>query len=265
MRKSFYRLFEGVAEAEFPESAVPFSLASPMIGASVKRGASESVEIPGYLEEYYWWAYVHPNAVRVFERQWLVNALLWGKYPSLRDAALDALGDPLHGRTLQIGCAYGDISNRLCDGVSAGSGDLDVVDALPVQLENLRNKLPMQAPVRRLLMDSAALDIPDASYDRAILFFLLHEQPEAWRRNTLSEALRVVKRGGRIVIVDYARPRWWNPIRYLFGPLLDRLEPFALDLWRSEIAAWLPEPWASGELKRRSFFGGLYQQITLER
>ena len=26
--------------------------------------------IPTYLQETYWWAYVHPNAVSVFERQW---------------------------------------------------------------------------------------------------------------------------------------------------------------------------------------------------
>ena len=170
----------------------------------------------------------------------------------------------LPGRTLQIACAYGDITNLLLDRVSAASGRLDIVDAAPVQLENLRGKLPADAPVRRLLMDSATLDIPSASYDRAILFFLLHEQPEAWRRRTLAEALRVVRPGGRIVIVDYARPHWWNPMRYLFSPVLRRLEPFALDLWNQEIAAWLPEPWASRRLERRSFFGGLYQQVTLE-
>jgi hypothetical protein len=44
--------------------------------------------IPYYLSAHYWWAYVHPRAVQVFERQWLVNLILWGNYPRLRDAAL---------------------------------------------------------------------------------------------------------------------------------------------------------------------------------
>ena len=59
------------------------------------EGAAESapalkapVPMPLYLEQTYWWAYVHPNAVRVFERQWLVNLILWGNYSRLRDAAL---------------------------------------------------------------------------------------------------------------------------------------------------------------------------------
>ena len=75
--------------------------------------------IPAYLTETYWWAYVHPNAVTLFERQWLVNAILWGNFPRLRDAALDALGDPLEGKTLQVACVYGDFSPRLARRVGA--------------------------------------------------------------------------------------------------------------------------------------------------
>jgi ubiquinone/menaquinone biosynthesis C-methylase UbiE len=229
------------------------------------RAAKDSARIPGYLQKYYWWAYVHHNAVRVFERQWLVNAILFGNYPRLRNSALAALGDALPGRTLQIACAYGDITNNLCQKVQASSGALDVVDVLPSQLENLLRKMPKGAPVEAFLMDSAALNIPDASYDRAILFFLLHEQPVAWREKTLSEALRVVKPGGRIVIVDYAGPYRWNPIRYLLGPFLKVLEPFALDLWRDGIAKWMPRDWAPQNWERKAFFGGLYQRVSFDR
>ena len=34
--------------------------------------------VPRYLEQVYWWAYVHPRAVSLFEREWLVNATLFG-------------------------------------------------------------------------------------------------------------------------------------------------------------------------------------------
>jgi hypothetical protein len=60
-------------------------------------------------------------------------------------------------------------------------------------------------------------------------------------------------------------PRWWNPVRYVLGPLLAILEPFALDLWRDDIARWIPAPWSSREMRRRSFFGGLYQKVVLTR
>jgi len=141
---------------------------------------------------------------------------------------------------------------------------LDIVDVLPTQLDNLRSKLPSGAPARLLAMDSTDLRLPDASYDRVLLFFLLHEQPSHYRERTLSEALRVVKPGGEIVIVDYALPRWWHPLRYLWRPLLKALEPFALDLWRHEIARWLPVA-VSAECCKQSFFGGLYQKLVIKR
>jgi len=102
------------------------------------RAASldQAVEAPDYLTAYYWWAYVHPLAVRVFERQWLVNLILWGNYARLRDAALSELGDVLPGRTLQVACAYGDLTGKLSAHVGAGGGSIDVVDVLPIQLTN---------------------------------------------------------------------------------------------------------------------------------
>ncbi|MBI4087903.1 methyltransferase, partial [Candidatus Kaiserbacteria bacterium] len=47
--------------------------------------------IPEYLTSRYWWAYVHPNAVWFFERQWLVNLILFGNYMKLRDTLLQEI------------------------------------------------------------------------------------------------------------------------------------------------------------------------------
>jgi len=243
-----------------PSAPVVAQPGSPLVDLS-----SDDHAIPSYLDVHYWWAYVHPNAVRVFERQWLASAILWGNYARLRDAALIDLGTRLSGRTLQVACVYGDLTTRLCRRVAAGGGQLDIVDVLPVQLNNLRKKLPADAPARMLKMDSSDLRLPDATYDRAIMFFLLHEQPESYRRRTISELLRVVKPGGQIVIVDYSRPRWWNPIRYVLGPVLAALEPFAHDLWRDDITAWMPKPWSERPFDHTSIFGGVYQKIVITR
>jgi len=103
--------------------------------------APHAPAVPHYLERAYWWAYVHPNAVRFFDRQWLVNLILFGNYGRLRDAALADLGQEVSGRTLQVACCYGDLTPILC-GRLAPEGALDVVDILPVQLRNLAKKLP---------------------------------------------------------------------------------------------------------------------------
>jgi ubiquinone/menaquinone biosynthesis C-methylase UbiE len=225
----------------------------------------DSSGVPYYLKTHYWWAYVHPRAVRFFERQWLANLILWGNYARLRDAALGELGESLPGRTLQVACVYGDLTCRLSARAAAGHGTVDVIDVLPVQLDNLRRKLPADAPVRLLRMDSTHLAAPDGRYDRALVFFLLHEQPSHDRERTLSEVMRVVRPGGTIVIVDYAQPRWWHPLRYLWRPLLATLEPFALDLWRREVADLLGGARAIRHLRKHSYFGGLYQKVVATR
>ncbi len=221
--------------------------------------------VPQYLCDHYWWAYIHPNAVRFFDRQWVINFILWGNYARLRDAALAEMGDHLPGHTLQIACAYGNLTTHLCRRVAASGGRIDIVDVVPIQLTNLRSKLPANAPARFLTMDSADLKLADGAYDRAIVYFLFHEQPQSYREQTLKEVLRVVKPGGKIVIIDYAMPRWWNPFRYFFRPVLALLEPFALDLWHHDLTTWMPAPWSKQRWKRQSYFGGLYQKVVVTR
>jgi ubiquinone/menaquinone biosynthesis C-methylase UbiE len=202
--------------------------------------------------------------VQVFERQWLVNLILWGNFRRLRDAALDLLGKPIRGRTLQVACVYGDLTPRLL-ARHAPDARLDVVDVLPVQLRNLAQKLDRSPRVSLCLGDSADLDGPDGWYDQVLVFFLLHEQPLDTRRNTLAEALRVTRPGGRLVLVDYHRPHRTNPLRLFMRPLLRRLEPFALDLWNDEVTAWLPADAPPVRVSKRTFFGGLYQVTVLDR
>jgi ubiquinone/menaquinone biosynthesis C-methylase UbiE len=222
------------------------------------------IAIPDYLLRTYWWAYVHPRAVRLFERQWLVNLILWGQFGRLRDAALDALGPDYDGHTLQIACVYGDLTQRLASRC-AGRGTLDVVDVLPIQLWNLARKLPRKLPVGLLLANSASLPVATAHYDRALVFFLLHEQPEDVRRATIAEALRVVRPGGTIVIVDYHRPGPLHPLYWPMAGVLHALEPYALALWRHEIARWLPGDRERFDIAKTTFAGGLYQLLRITR
>ncbi len=226
--------------------------------------AAEAVAIPTYLEQIYWWAYVHPRAVRIFEREWLVNFILLGNYSRLRDAALDEIGQSVAGRTLQVACVYGDLTLRLSEKITK-EGSLDVVDVLPIQLRNLQHKLPPGAKVSLFQRDSTSLGFADASYDLALVFFLLHEQPDDVRRSTLAEVFRTVKPGGKIVLIDYHGPAPWHPLRTLVRAVLRVLEPYALDLWRHELTHYLPAGIKLTQTYKETYFGGLYQKVVLIR
>ena len=145
----------------------------------------------------------------------------------------------------------------------ATDGSLDIVDVVPAQLEIVSRKLSSAAPVRLLQRDAVSLKLADASYDQVVLFFLLHEMPANVREKTLSEALRVLKPGGKLVIVDFHKPTAWNPFRYLYPPMFRLLEPFALDLWRESIEEWLPQDFIPVEITRETLFGGLYQKLVI--
>jgi hypothetical protein len=74
----------------------------------------------------------------------------------------------------------------------------------------------------------------------------------------------VVRPGGTLTIVDYAPPSRFNPLRYFWKPVLDRLEPFAHDLFSEEVAAWLPKDGRFVAVSKQRFFGGMYQMLTLK-
>lgn len=230
----------------------------------VTQSKSEIPALPEYLRETYSWAYVTPEAVRRFERQWLVNLILWGNFSRLRDMALDCLGDRLEGKSLQIACVYGDLTQRLA-ARHAHQEQLDIIDVLPVQIDNLKRKLGPDSKVGIRRANSIALPFATASYDRALLFFLLHEQPLDVRIQTIREAFRVVAPGGKIVFVDYHRPARLHPLRGVMYLVLHALEPYALDLWRTEIEQWWPADMPPARTRRRTCFGSLYQLIEVVR
>ncbi len=255
--------------ASNPGMDLPSVLPTAEGAAQIETGrrendAAASVPLPAYLQQTYWWAYLHPAAVRIFERQWLVNLILWGNFAQLRDLALDEIGHSIPGSVLQVACVYGNFTERLVQRLEP-TGRLDVVDVAQVQLENLKEKLGDSARVGLHHQDSTDLRFADASYDCVILFFLLHEQPEDVRALTIAQALRVVKPGGKVVFVDYHRPNWLNPFRYVMTAILKTLEPFAMDLWRKEISDWLPDRGRSLKIEKETFFGGLYQKVVVTR
>jgi ubiquinone/menaquinone biosynthesis C-methylase UbiE len=227
-----------------------------------------AIPIPDYLQKTYWWAYLHPRAVQLFERQWLVNLILWGNFARLRDEALHELGAIIDGRVLQIACVYGNLTEHLVRRLGP-RGNLDVIDVAPIQISNLHAKLKTQPSDTRQVtlhqQDAIDLHFTESSHDAVLLFFLLHELPVEVRRQTMAEALRVTRPGGKIVLMDYHRPAYWNPFRYIMVPVLTLLEPFAMDLWRGQMTDWLPPGVPVACVEKQTYFGGLYQKVVITR
>jgi SAM-dependent methyltransferase len=219
--------------------------------------------IPEYLQETYWWAYLHENSFWFFEREWVVNLILWGNMKRLTGEVLDETRLAPRSKVLQVACVYGDFSNRLAGHLAQSGSSLDIVDVAPIQLANARKKLGGHRNIAFRHQDSSDLHYADSEFDQSVLFFLLHEQPEAVRRETIREAIRVTRPGGKVVFVDYHGPRRSNPLRYFMKPLLHVLEPYALDLWRDELPVFFPADVRPDQVRSEFFFGGLYQKVVI--
>ena len=247
LAESYTYAADGYAEPDSPLSAVKTAPA-----------------IPEYLQDTYWWAYLHPKSFYFFEREWVVNLILWGNMKKLTDAVLAEVNPQPNSRMLQVACVYGDFSNKLASHLEQKQSRLELVDVAPIQLSNATKKLSAQDNISFHHQDSSCLSFPNDSYDETVVFFLLHEQPEDVRRKTIEEAIRVTRPGGKIIFVDYHGPKRSNPMRYVMKPILSWLEPFAMDLWREELPAFMPKSIKPEQLTSEFYFGGLYQKIVLQ-
>jgi ubiquinone/menaquinone biosynthesis C-methylase UbiE len=223
---------------------------------------ADTSNIPRYLDDTYWWAYIHPRSVLIFERQWLVNLILWGNFVRLRNQVLRELNSDADVNNLQIACVYGDFSRQLAGSMNENS-ELHIVDISPVQIKNIKEKLYGYQNIYINEQNSSSLHYQDRQFDNVIVFFLLHEQPEAIRAATVAEALRVVKPGGKVIFIDYHKPHWANPLRYFMNVVLRILEPYALGIWEKQIIDWVPEQVRIKKITKETYFGSLYQKVVM--
>lgn len=215
--------------------------------------------IPSYLSDTYTWAYLSSLGTRVFDRQAVVNTILWGNARRLIRAVTGELQPGW--RVLQPACVYGtfsaDVARRL-----GPEGRLEVSDIAPIQVALTRRKLQGVA--------NASVDLRDATdsgrgpFDAVTCFFLLHEVPEEYKHRIVDALLASVRPGGKAVFVDYHRPAGLHPLRPLMAGVFAALEPFADALWTREIASYA----SAGDAftwRKETFFGGLYQKVVAER
>ena len=85
------------------------------------------------------------------------------------------------------------------------------IDLSPAMLDVARQKLGDRAELH--LGDASQMPYSDGTFDLVVTFLTLHEMPALLRSAVMKELKRVMKKDGRILLIDY-RP---GPIRFLKG------------------------------------------------
>lgn len=231
---------------------------APDSALALEARGEDPVPLPDYLEEVYHWAYLSQAGRHLFDNALVVNAILWGNMGKLTRAVTEELSPD--DRVLQPACVYGDFSVNLARHLGAG-GELVVSDVAQVQVNDTTRKLQAFKNASVILADASSPR--GGSYDKVVCFFLLHEVPQAYKRQIVDGLLGVLRNGGKLVFVDYHRPSAWHPLKPLMGLIFDRLEPFAKALWHKEISEFACNPEAY-HWHKEVFFGGLYQKVVVQ-
>jgi ubiquinone/menaquinone biosynthesis C-methylase UbiE len=135
-----------------------------------------------------------------------VEILFQGTANAMRRQTLPPLHEVFAGRDqrklrlLDIGCGTG----RLLDFVKQAWPRLPVtgLDLSEAYLGHARQHLRRWARVSLVVGNAEAIPAPNESFDAVTSIFMLHELPPNARRTVIGECARVLKPGGRLVLVD---------------------------------------------------------------
>ena len=122
-------------------------------------------------------------------------------------------------RVLDVACGTGDFSIAIAKAL--GKGNVIGVDISKEMLEVMRGKVlknKLEDVVKQEVGDGEDLRFEDSSFDRVVNAFGIRNFEN--REKGLKEALRVLKPGGRLVILELSRPenkiiRWFYDLYFL--------------------------------------------------
>jgi ubiquinone/menaquinone biosynthesis C-methylase UbiE len=135
-----------------------------------------------------------------------IEVLFNGTANAIRRQALPQLREAFAGRDqrklklLDIGCGTG----RFLDSVKQVWPRLPILglDMSEAYIRHAKRQLKRWALMRFIVGKAEAIPLPDSSQDAVTSIFLFHELPPKIRRRVLIECARVLKPGGRLVLVD---------------------------------------------------------------
>lgn len=140
-------------------------------------------------------------------------------------------------RLIDVGCGTGTLlaeTLRRHSGVTAAGVDADP-EILAIAARRLRR---YGARVTLHIARAEALPFPDASFDAALSTLTFHHLPTPAKRAALAEVYRVLRPGGRLLLVDFGtrpgrRVPWWEglfeTVEYLEDNVRGLLPGFVAD------------------------------------
>ena len=136
----------------------------------------------------------------------VVAILTLGRARAMR-AATVALARIAPGEAvLDVGCGTGDLT-MAAHARAGAAGRVQGIDAAPAMIAGARRKAARAGyTIDYRVAVVEALPFPDATVDVVVSSLMMHHLPNDLKRGGLAEIRRVLKPGGRLLVVDLKRP-----------------------------------------------------------
>ncbi len=225
-------------------------------------------ELPRYFRQNFHYqsgGYLSEESAKLYDLQ--VEVLFTGAADAMRRQALVPLAEFLRAKNtramsvLDIGCGTGRLLGFMRD--TWPGLNLVGLDLSAPYLAHAAKRLGRSRRLQLLAGAGEAIPLPDASQDAITCVFLLHELPKKIRSAMTQEMARVLKPGGRVVLVDSLqqgdKPEW-DGLLDLFPHYFH--EPYYAEYSRSDIAAVMAE---AGFVPRETSLAYLAKVMTFDK
>ena len=132
----------------------------------------------------------------------IVKLMSFGKDKAIRQASIELAQIKPGDKVLDVGCGTGDLTLE-AKKLAGPTGEVYGTDASPIMIEQAQQKAA-RTNVNVIFQVGLVekIDFPENQFDVVLSSLMMHHLPDDLKRAGLAEINRVLKPGGRLLIID---------------------------------------------------------------
>lgn len=220
-------------------------------------------KLPPYLDFIYGHIYNDPKRCKAEDSIPACNLRTFFQYRTLINSLNKEL--KMNQDVMQFGISFGNQIEETALTIGSFS-QYDILDICKNEIERAGEKYSKAyGGIKFYNQDVRGVNSGHA-YDAVVCFMLLSQVPSPSKRKIINNALKLVKKGGKVIFIDWHNPLFYHPLRYVVR-MYNRLNhPFVERLWDRDISSYAETDLRSQfSWRKTTYFGRMFQKCVATR